>query len=84
MYYVRRDQDNPEYDKVKRILDAKYDPTDIERYSKECTHLSLQEQAELHAVLKEFEDLFDGTLGRWTGKPYDIKLKPGSKPLVLW
>ena len=63
-YYVRRDQDNPDYDKVKRILDAKYDPADIERYSKECTHLSLWEQAELHAVLKEFEDLFDGTLGR--------------------
>ena len=34
----------------------------------------------LYNVLKQFEDLFDGTLGKWTGKPYDIELKPGVKP----
>ncbi len=31
-YYVRHDQSDPEYERVKHILDAKYDPADIRRY----------------------------------------------------
>ena len=30
---------------------------------------------QLLQLLKAYEDLFDGTLGLWTGKPYNIKLK---------
>ena len=79
-YYVRHDQSDPEYDRVKHILDAKYDPADIRRYVEECTHLSASERSKLYTLLKEFEPMFDGTLGRWTGKPYHIELKPGVKP----
>ena len=32
------------------------------------------------ALLEEFKDLFDGTLGTWTGDPYEIELKEGAKP----
>ena len=34
----------------------------------------------LYTLLKKYEDLFDGTLGEFTGKPYDIKLKDNIEP----
>ena len=79
-YYVRQDQDDPNYERTKKILDAKYDPADIRRYVEESTHLSKSEQTELQSLLKKYEDLFDGTLGRWTGAPYDIELAKDAKP----
>ena len=30
--------------------------------------------------MKKYECLFDGNLGTWHGKPYDIKLKPDAEP----
>ena len=30
--------------------------------------------------MKKFEGLFDGSLGKWTGKPYHIELRPDAKP----
>ena len=35
---------------------------------------------QLESLLREYEDLFDGTLGRWTQPDYRIELKPGVKP----
>ena len=31
-------------------------------------------------VLRKYESLFDGTLGKWAGKPYKIALKENQKP----
>ena len=31
--------------------------------------------------LKQFENLFDGTLGKWNTKPVLIEMKPGAKPI---
>ncbi len=41
---------------------------------------TLSEQDELYRLLKECKDMFDGTLGHWTGNPYHVHLKPGVKP----
>ena len=30
--------------------------------------------------MQKYECLFDGDLGTWHGKPYDIKLKPDAEP----
>lgn len=35
---------------------------------------------QLLQLLKAYEELFDGTLGQWTGKPYNIKLKDDANP----
>ena len=35
---------------------------------------------ELYTLLKKYECLFDGNIGIWHGKPYDIKLKPDAEP----
>ena len=48
--------------------------------TKNCTHLSTKEQKSLYFLLRKFEKMFDGQLGKWTGKPYDIELKPGVSP----
>ncbi len=32
------------------------------------------------SLLKEYEDLFNGILGHWTGKPYHMDFKAGVKP----
>ena len=45
-----------------------------------CRHLSDDEKNQLHALLKKYEHLFDGTLGTWNNKPYNIELKEGAKP----
>ncbi len=49
---------------VVKILDANYEKADLpELIKSNCTNLSPLEQAKLLEVLKEFEDLFNGTLG---------------------
>ena len=42
--------------------------------------MSQEERDKLKELLKEFEDLFDGTLGKWNGPDYDIELKEGARP----
>ncbi len=45
---------------------------DLQKYVGTCMHLMLSEKNESYTLLKEYEDLFDRTLGRWTGKPETI------------
>ena len=65
---------------MKRILDAKYSTADIKTIAESSTHLYPQERNELYTLLKNYESVFDGNLGTWHGKPYDIKLKPDAGP----
>jgi transposase InsO family protein len=62
------------------ILDAKYTKANLEEVVKNATHLTNQEREELYKLLKKNEDLFDGTLGTFTGDPYDIQLKENVEP----
>ena len=65
---------NYETKRMKRILDAEYSKADIKSIAESSTHLDPQERNELYTLLKKYECLFDGNLGSWHGKPYDIKL----------
>ncbi len=78
-YHIRDDPVDPEYDHIQQILDMKYELADLWKYIGACKHLMLPKQNAFYLLPKEFEDLFDGTLGHWTGKPYHIELKPGVK-----
>ena len=49
---------------------------DIKTIAESSTHLDIQERNELYTPLKKYECLFDGNLGTWYGKPYDVKFKP--------
>ena len=71
---------NSETKIMKRILDAKYSKADLKTISEIYTHLDPQERNQLYTLLKKYECLFDGNLGTWHDKPYDIKLKPDAEP----
>ena len=71
---------NSETKRTKRILDAKYSKADLKTIAKISTHIDPQERNKLYTLLKKYECLFDGNLGTWHGKTYDIKLKPDAEP----
>ena len=66
--------------RLTQILDAKYEKADLKQVVKDVPELTAQEKSQLLKLLKAYEDLFDGTLGHWTGKPYNIKLKDDANP----
>ena len=80
-FYV---QDNSlienETNRIKKILDAKYEPADLEEVAEQALHLSKEEQQQLYQLLNKYKDLFDGTLGIWKNEMLSIKLKPGVEP----
>ena len=67
-------------ERIKNILDAKYVKLDIDEYVSKCTHLTDEQQKSLAWLLCKHEPLFDGTLGHWKSKDYDIELQEGAKP----
>ena len=66
--------------RIKKILDAKYEPANLNEIVEDCSHLEATERHQLFELLKEYEDLFDGTLGKWKCEDYKIDLKEGAKP----
>ena len=69
-----------ELKQVAAIMDAKYEPADLDKLVDECKHLKPKEQQLLYNLLKKYEILFDGSLGTWKGPPHKIHLKEGAKP----
>jgi hypothetical protein len=69
-----------EMQRMTDILDAKYKKADLNQIASSADHLTNSEQSSLLALLKKYEDLFDGTLGTFTGTPYDIKLQENAEP----
>ena len=67
-------------ERMKRILDAKYEPANLDEVIAESSHLDLNQQKTLKKLLEKYKDLFDGTLGHWKGEDYHIELKPDAKP----
>ena len=64
------------------ILDAKYDKWTIDEVINEhCSHLTLDQQADMRALLARHSKLFDGTLGKYPGEPMHIELIPGAQPV---
>jgi hypothetical protein len=66
--------------RIKEILDAKYEPANLEEITQNCTNLNDEQREDLHTLLKKYQSLFDGTLGHWKSEDYDIKLKEGATP----
>jgi hypothetical protein len=67
-------------ERIKRILDAKYEPANLDEIVNSCSHLTQDEQIQLKTLLKKYEHLFDGSLGTWVGEKYDIELKHDVTP----
>jgi hypothetical protein len=61
-------------------LDAECSEADLNEVAESADHLTTSEQQKPLALLKKYEDLFDGTLGTFTGAPCDVKLKDNVEP----
>ena len=80
-YYVPDpEQVEDSSDRLKKILDAKYVPADLRKVADDSAQLTKEQQDKLYECLKKFEDLFDGTLGKWRMDDYDVELLPNAKP----
>lgn len=80
-YYVADSSSAAEAtERIKQILDAKYVPANLDDVIDSCDHLNDRQKRQLMDVLASHKSLFDGTLGRYRGKPYDIEVKEGAKP----
>jgi hypothetical protein len=67
-------------ERIKRILDAKYEPANLDEIAASCTHLTEEQQTDLKTLLEKYKSLFDGTLGNWKGEDYNIELHPDATP----
>ena len=67
--------------RMERILDAKYEAVDIDDVVSKATALNAMQKNILRDCLTEYQDIFDGTLGRWKTTPASAELKPGAKPV---
>ena len=57
-------------ERVKKILDAKYTKADIEQICREQAELDQSQREKLAVLLRKYEELFNGQLGRWHGNPH--------------
>ena len=67
-------------DRIKKILDAKYEPANLEEVAAANPDLSKEQQDQLLSLLRKHKHLFDGTIGKWNGPSYNIELKPDAQP----
>ena len=64
-----------------KILDSKYEKANlVEVVQTTCTHLTDHQQSKLISLLREFEELFDGTLGDFQTEPVSLELLKDAKP----
>jgi len=54
---------------LKKILDVKYKPADLNQIAHDCDYLTDDEQMQLLTLLHNYQHLFDGMLGNWNGEP---------------
>ena len=67
-------------ERIKNILDAKYEAADLDQIVAESVHLNSYEQQKLLQLLNKYKSLFDGTLGLWKNELVKIELKEGATP----
>jgi hypothetical protein len=67
-------------ERIVRILDSKYEKADLDQVAAGAEELDEHQQNKLLSLLKDFEYLFDGTLGKWNTDPIDIETNPDQKP----
>ncbi len=62
------------------ILDAKYEKVNVDDVVEQLTHLSKSQRDDLLNMLKDFSNLFDGTLGVYPHRKFHIDIMPDAKP----
>ena len=66
--------------RLRSILDAKYEPANLDKITASCSYLDATQQSSLNDLLQRYRHLFDGTLGTWRSTPYAIQLRENVQP----
>ena len=66
--------------RMKQILDAKYEPANLNEIVAQADHLTPNQRSKLRQLLEKYKSLFDGKLGHWKGEKYHIELQDDVKP----
>jgi hypothetical protein len=66
---------------VTKILDTKYEQTDVAEVTKVLTHLNAHQAADLLQVFPENKKFFNGTLGVYPHKKEHIDIDLNAKPV---
>ena len=66
--------------RMKSILPNDYHVADLAKVCQDQAHLTREQQLKLENLLRKYEDLFDGTLGKFNQPDYKLRLKEGVKP----
>ena len=81
---MQMSQDPPaiaaETKRISDILDAKYEPANLDNVVQDIPNLKTDQRKEIFTLLKKYESLFNGQLGRWKGPPHTIHLKDNVTP----
>jgi hypothetical protein len=67
-------------ERIKSILDAKYEKANLYEVAEEAVHLEEDEHRKLQDLLEKYKSLFDGTLGHWNDVECKVELKPDAQP----
>ena len=59
-------------ERLLKILDSTYAKADLKKIAGNATPLNYEERPQIIWILKDFEDLFDGTLGDWDTEYVDL------------
>lgn len=62
------------------ILDAKYEKADLVKIVEDTKGIKPIQKRKLLKLLRNFEEMFDGTLGTWKNSEYHIELRKDAKP----
>ena len=68
-------------ERVFKILNNTYAKSDLDNVAASVVQIYKNQCKKLSSLLKEVEDLFDGTLVKWDTTPVDLEVKTGYEPL---
>jgi hypothetical protein len=71
-------QAEKDFEEKLALLPAEYRRADLRSIIP--SHLNVTQQNQLHGILQQYSDLFEGKLGSLPGSPVSLQLKPNSTP----
>ena len=81
MHTIEPDSTREDTELMVKIFNSTHAKAYLKQLAYNTTQLNAEEITQLLILLKDFEDLFYGTLGYWATEPVDLELNPGSKLL---
>ena len=82
-YHIQGDDNLSDMsDRIKSILDAKYEAADLDEVVQSAgQNCPMTSSGNFANYSEQYEELFDGSLGKWNGTPVELKLKSDARTI---